>query len=335
MSDGAPGASVRDRRGALLIAAGFVLPLLAALCSGAISGVLPEDVLWLSAARAGLLTLPRHLLLLWLPWGLWVAVKHRHWFGGVALALGLGALGVPPYLPEAEGGIVVVAANVQAYSDVVTDLEVALAELETDVVLTIEKRGEKIEGMKRVADNYDRDLPRTSHGMAVFCRRGVLCAAEITEEFGQLPSCGMPMALVRAQASVCIVGIHSPPPAPTCADGLVPYVDEVASHIEDGRVVGTWGPCQDEDPVLVIGDLNYVPNSRVHRTLLDRGLTDTATIHGVWAATWPAGGGWPDLPFFRLDQLLVGDPIDASGLRYERLPDADHKAVRARITLAD
>lgn len=335
MSDGAPGASVRDRRGTLLSAAGFVLPLLAALCTGALAGVLPEDVLWLSAVRAGMLTLPRYLLLVWVPWSVWVLVEHRHWFGGVALALGLGALGVPPVLPEADDGIVVAAANVQAYSDVVTELEEALAELDADVLITIEKRGEKVPGMTRVADNYDRDLPKTSHGSAAFCRRGMFCTAEVTEEFGKLPACGMPIVLVRAQASLCVVGIHAPPPAPVCSKGLDPYVDEVASHIDDGRVNATWGPCQEDDPVVVIGDLNFVPNSRVHRRLLARGLDDAAAIHGVWGATWPAGGGWPNVPFFRLDQVLAGDPLEVSGIRYERLPDADHKAIRARISAAD
>lgn len=335
MSDGAPGASVRDRRTTLIAAAGFILPLLGALCSGATSGVFPEDVLYLSAARSVMLTLPRYLLLIWIPWSLWVLIKHRHWFGGVALALGLGAMGLPAWLPDGEGGLVVVGANVQAYSDVVTELEQALADLDADVVITMEQRGERIPGMARVADNYDRDLPKTSHGTAVYCRKGILCRAEVTEEFGAIPGCVMPIALVRAQASVCVVGIHAPPPAPVCADGLRPYVREITSHLAEGRVSEDWGPCSEGDPVLVVGDLNYVPNSRVHRELLATGLSDPASTHGVWAATWPAGGGWPDLPFFRLDQFLVSDALSVDGLRYVRLPDADHKAVRGRVHVTD
>ena len=314
--------------------AGFWLPLLALLCSGGVAGLLPEDALWWSSARATLLALPRWLLLLYVPWGLYWAWKEKLWIcGGVALAAAAAA-GLPPLWPENEDDLLVVVANVQAYSDQVKPLEEALAAQGADLVITVEKRGERIEGMSRVADNYDRDLPRISHGSAVFCKKGRFCTAEITEEFGALPGCGMPIALARVEAAVCVVGLHSPPPAPVCADGLGPYVDEVARHIDEGRILGDWGPCQDGDPALVMGDLNYVPGSRVHRTLLDRGLTDETRWHGIWAATWPAGGGWPNLPFYRLDQVLAGE-VEVSSIRYVRLPDADHKAVRARITTRD
>lgn len=311
--------------------AGFLLPLLAMLCAGGGAGVLPEDVLWLSAARSVLLTVPRWLVLCWVPWGVYWGWKDgRKGFYLWALGAFLVA-GVPPLPMDSGEGIVVVAANVQAYSDEVSPLEDALAALDADVVITIEKRGERIEGMGRVADNYDRELPRSSHGSAVFCRKGRLCTAEITEEFGVVPGCGMPIAVVRFESALCVVGMHAPPPAPVCSDGLTPYVDEVVSHVRsDGRVDGDWGPCRDGDPLLVMGDLNYVPGSRVHRSLVDAGLRDETRWHGIWASTWPAGGGWPKLPFFRLDQILAGD-VDVSGVRYVSLPDADHRAVRLRV----
>lgn len=310
--------------------AGFFLPLIAILGSGGLAGVLPEDVLWLSAVRSVLLTLPRWLVLAWVPWGAWWAWKDKRWLCGAWALASLLAAGIPPWLPGDDEALLLVAANVQAYSDEVKPLEEALGKLEADVIITVEKRGAKIAGMKRVADNYERDLPRTSHGSAVFCKKGHLCRAEITEEYGRLPGCGMPIALVRVNAAMCVVGLHAPPPAPVCAAGLVPYTEEVASHIEDGRIAEDWGPCQESDPVVVMGDLNYVPASRVHRLLRERGLSDEAAIHGIWASSWPAGGGWPNFPFFRLDQVLAGE-VEVSGIRFFRLPDADHRAVSARV----
>ncbi|HJN77430.1 MAG TPA: endonuclease/exonuclease/phosphatase family protein [Myxococcota bacterium] len=312
--------------------AGFSLPLLAMLCSGGIAALLSEDALWWSAARSVLLTLPRWLVLAWVPWALYWAWRDRRKVYVAWAVFALLAAGVPPLGPDDEEALLVVVANVQAYSEADRPLEDALGELNADVVVTVEKRGERVPGMQRVADNYDRDLPRDSHGSAVFCRKELFCQGEITEEFGDLPGCGMPIALVRVEAAICIVGMHAPPPLPTCSEGISPYVSEVVEHVDEGRIAGDWGPCVDQDPVLVMGDMNYVPGSRVHRSLTDTGLVDETRWFGIWGSTWPAGGGWPNAPFFRLDQVLAGE-VDISAIRYLRLPEADHRAVRARVKL--
>ena len=327
-----------EKRRSALAAAGFLLPALAALCSGALAQPLPIDTIAGSAAAAVLLSLPRWFLGLWIPWGLVRAWRQRSALPLLATVAGVIAVGLPPWMPEEEDGLLVVAANVQAYSDVLDPLEQALAELEADLVVTIEMREPgvpgKVEGMVNTGDNYQRELPRISHGTAVFCRRGLLCQTEITEEIGA-SGCTMPMSLTRVEGRMCVVGIHAPPPAPKCALGLQPYVDEVTVHLDEGRIVGPWGPCEDGDPALVIGDLNFVPGSRIHRQMLDRGMQDALAWHGLWANSWPAGGGWPDFPFFRLDQFFVGEPLEAHSMRLFDLPDADHKAVRGRVTLRD
>ena len=61
-------------------------------------------------------------------------------------------------------------------------------------------------------------------------------------------------------------------------------------------------------------------------TLLHRGLRDRLLSWGVWAASWPAGGGWPNLPFFQLDHLLVG-PVEIPRVQQVRVPGSDHIAL--------
>jgi len=313
--------------------AGFFVLLFGLLCAGGAAAVCPEDVLWVSALRAVLLSLPRAAMLLFVVWGLWFWRRSANKMGGV---VALGALllsGIPPLWPESSEGLLLVSANVQAYAEEQEELERALGELGADVLITHEKRGERIPGMARVADNYEKDLPKPSHGEAVYCARGRFCVAEITEEYGA-DGCAMPVALVRVEASMCVVGIHAPPPIPICSSGMTPYLEEVASHLADGRMAREWGPCKKDDPVVVTGDLNYVPGSRAWRKLIDTGLRDPAVIQGIWANSWPAGGGWPMAPFFRLDHILVGD-LNAHSLRYFMLPGADHRALRIRVELRD
>ncbi|MED5374315.1 MAG: endonuclease/exonuclease/phosphatase family protein [Myxococcota bacterium] len=313
--------------------AGFFVLLIGLLCSGGLAGLCPEDVLWLSALRAVLLSLPRPMMFLFVLWGIWFWRRTRSRGGLVVAGVALLLAGIPPLWPAPREGLLLVSANVQAYADESEALEQSLGALGADIVLTHEQRGERIPGMSRVADNYDRGLPKPSHGEAVYCARHLFCDAEITEEYGA-PGCGMPVALARVEASLCVIGIHAPPPIPICSSGMGPYLETVGSHIEGGRMASDWGPCKADDPVVVAGDLNYVPGSRAWRGLVDRGLEDPVAWQGVWANSWPAGGGWPMAPFFRLDHLLAGD-VRVRGVRYLRLPGADHRAIRARIQMED
>lgn len=307
------------------------LPLLCILLCMLFASACPEQLVWSSAAKAVLLTLPRWLVLLWVPWGLWAAWNRSP--GGLPVAaVAVVASGWPTPADDEGLGLQFIVANVQAYSDEPEVLEAAIAGMGPDIVIAIEQRVRKLKGMDRVAHNYDRDLPRPSHGTAVFCRKGLLCSAEVTGEIGP-EDCSMPLTLVQVEAQLCVVGIHAPPPAPICGNGLQPYVEHVAHHVDDGRVSREFGPCAVGDPVLVAGDLNQVPGSRAWRTLVDTGLEDQLAWHGIWAASWPNGGGWPKMPFFRLDQVLAG-PMDVGPVDLVDLPGADHRALRFRVSSA-
>ncbi len=302
-------------------------PLLGLLCTG-LALTMPEDRVWPHAAQAVLLSLPRWLLLLWPLGALGLVFRDRIYVVPGLLALaGLGLAGVPSW-PVTGPGRVLVSANVQAFAEGGDGLEEALGALEADVLFTLERRAHAVEGMVRVADNYARPLDRDSHGTAVFCRVGLPCEALVTEEFGSRSSV-MPLALLRLDG-VCMMGVHGPPPAPLDATGLMPYVRRIADALSEGRMARDWGPCQEGDPALVVGDLNAVPGSRAHQLLQGRGLTDHLQSQGVWASTWPAGGGWPNLPVLRLDHLLAGQ-VQVEGVETLRIPGSDHKALRALV----
>lgn len=305
----------------------FLPVLLSGLCL-ALAPLLPETLVLTHAAKALLLTLPRWAMALWLPWGLLLGIRVRALLPS-ALVLGIFGLALAgdPRPPGPGEGWKVLSTNVNAYSDDPDpqNLVAAVSALSADLVIAVERRLLEVPGMVRVADNLDEDLPRESHAITVFCRSSVPCEAEVTPEFGSATS-KMPMALVRLGGAVCVLGVHAPPPVPFDPSGIDPYVAQIASKVREGRLVADWAPCREGDPVAIAGDFNAVPYSTAWRAVRDLGLRPVLQDRGVFAASWPTGGGWPDLPFFQLEHVFEG-ALSVSGARLLRMPGTDHKAI--------
>ena len=223
-----------------------------------------------------------------------------------------------------------VVVNVNAFSDE-TDPERLgreLAAFDADVAIVIEKRALSVPGMLRVADNFDEDLPRISHGSAVFCRNASACPSTVTHEFGS-ESQRMPATLTRLlPLGICLVGAHAPPPVPLDPTGLRPHVRAIADRVQDGLLASDWGPCHAGDGVVLAGDLNAVPQSPV--VALHEAGPGMAAGAGIFGASWPSGGGWPDIPVFHLDHLLVGDARVAD-VRQVHVSATDHVGLAFRV----
>ena len=312
-----------------VIASLLCLPLLLFILGPLLVVVLPHEQVFSAILVAVVLSGWRWAMVFWVFVGFWMGYRHRR-LGLSGLLVVLGFLGMGWPFSGAGEGYLIVSANVQAYASGQEQLEKRLAQERADVVLAIEKRAEEIDGMLRVVDNFDRDLPKPSHGMAFFCREGLECAGWVSPEIG-VDGCSMPVALLRLEQKMCVVGVHVPPPVPICATGVRPYISWLAERIEDGRMTQDEGPCERGDPVLAIGDFNATPGSWAVNRMLAQGLRDPLRHRGIYAATWPAGGGWPNLPFFRLDHVFPG-ALKVTGVQTFRLPQSDHKALRVWAT---
>jgi endonuclease/exonuclease/phosphatase (EEP) superfamily protein YafD len=308
-----------------------------------VANQLPLTSIELWALAAVLWMAPPWLCAAGVVWALVVGLKERMPLLGCGVALVLAAFaGVPLPLrfEDTQGdGLSVFTTNVNAFSpnDTLEDraaLEARLAEEGAHVVLVLEKRPLSLAGYRRAADNFERDLPRISHATAVFCRKDVACEAWVSDEFGSETSV-MPIGLVRVQgplsSPVCLGALHAPPPVPKDWTGHLPHIDAIVSRLADGRLAEAWGPCEAGDPIVLSGDLNAVPRSTGYERLLDAGLSDPLVASGVFAATWPGGGGWPNAPYFQLDHVLVG-AASVSGLRMETIEGADHRALGFSIS---
>ena len=306
-----------------------LLPLVMAVVLRAVGELFPSDEVWGHMAHSiGLSAWP--WLCLFAPaWALLARWRVGHWRWPMWLALSVLPLAGLPFAPDSGEGELVLVANVNAYTAGRTDLAEAMAATGARVVIEVEARARQIPGLVRKAHNFDTQVSRPSHYSAVYCHPDVSCEAAITEEFGA-ENMVMPLAMVRLEGPLCVMGTHGPPPVPFNIAGLMPYMERIADHIVDGRMQRDWTVCREGDPVIVAGDMNAVPGSWATRPFDGRGLSDPMAWHGVFATTWPSGGDWINLPLMQLDHLWVG-AVEVGDERTVRLPGSDHQGILFRI----
>lgn len=296
------------------------------------AGALPSDHIWAQALAATLWSAPPWMAVAWPVWTAVVARLlrcERPWM--LVSLLGLLGTGLPVRCTPAARAVPgpdarrVAVLNVNAFSPErdPTALHTAVDALEADVVVLLERRVDDLPGWARVADDFGGAWPRASHHSAVYARPGTRVEARISPQVGS-PTMAMPVALVwLPDVAVCLLGVHAPPQVPKDASGMGPHIDWLAEHLVEGRVEGL-APCPDGAPAVLAGDFNHVPGSGPLAQLRGRGLEDVLAWTALGSLTWPSGGGWPDLPVFRLDHVLAG-PVRVSRLVRTRVPGSDHQ----------
>jgi endonuclease/exonuclease/phosphatase (EEP) superfamily protein YafD len=309
----------------------LALPGVLAVVAPHVGAALPEDSVASQGLAAVLCMAPAWCCAMWLPWAVLGGWRTGWWGPAAACAvlaaatMGRPVATLPQDGPPPEDAVTVLVVNVNAFSDDPDPVRLGeeIAATGVDVAVVIEKRALEVPGMVRVADNFEDDIPRISHGSAVFCREPAACPSAVTPEFGS-ESQRMPITLTRLPGrGLCLLGAHAPPPVPLNPTGLRPHVEAVAGRIDDGALLEDWGPCLAGDGVVLAGDLNAVPRSPVVALLHAAGLRDALDGAGVFGASWPAGGGWLDLPVFHLDHLLVGR-AQVAEVRQVRVTATDH-----------
>lgn len=270
---------------------------------------MPWEHPWLYPIQTILLTMPIWGGLLMPVWSFFGAKLHKvskihHWVSlmisicACSWALGLWAPN------EHEGTVVadIVVANVNAYAPKDDQLAKRLSLLGVDYVVLLEKRVEEIEGMNRRADDFAQPVKKPSHHTAVFCQQG--CKPWISPQIGS-DTMAMSLAVLPLQNNICMIGVHIPPPTPIDATGMRPYVEYIESAVENGRLLRDWSGCQQNDAVLIAGDLNGISGGWAHTQLINLGLVDAQRHTGVYGATWPSDSDdFIPLSIFRIDHVL-------------------------------
>ena len=258
-------------------------------------------------------------------WAVVARWRAGRWTWAMWVGLAVSPLAGLPFAPDSGEGTPILVANVNAYTVGRAPLARRLADTGAKVVIEVEARARAVPGLLRVAHNFDKSVSRPSHYAAVYCHPSVHCEAAITEEFGAA-NMVMPLALVRIEQTLCLMGTHAPPPVPFNMAGLMPHMERISSAIDGGVMTKDWGPCKRGDPVVVAGDMNAVPSSWATRPFDNKGLSDHMFGHGLFATTWPSGGDWLNFPLMQLDHLWVGK-AEVGDVHLVRLPGSDHQGL--------
>ncbi|GAA1758986.1 endonuclease/exonuclease/phosphatase family protein [Streptomonospora arabica] len=132
----------------------------------------------------------------------------------------------------------------------------------------------------------------------------------------------MPRArvLVPGAPPVEVVSTHPMPPA---GSGAVAGWRDSLRELPDARPGGGLR--------VLAGDFNATLDHAELRALLDTGYTDAADASGDgWRATWPSDGS---LPGTTIDHILVDRRVEVRRTSVHTLPDTDHRAVLAELSL--
>lgn len=87
-----------------------------------------------------------------------------------------------------------------------------------------------------------------------------------------------------------------------------------------------------DGPLVIIGDLNAVPDHAPFRELEGLGLRDSASVAGTgWQPTYPAGRVLPTV--LPIDHVLIGPGVSATATRTFQVTGADHRGLVADLSL--
>jgi endonuclease/exonuclease/phosphatase (EEP) superfamily protein YafD len=232
----------------------------------------------------------------------------------------------------------VAAANLAYNNSNVADATRVIDKLDAQVLVILEWTGTNI-GSELLSDSSWQavlDEPRRSaHGVLVLVRRPLEATAALVPAPVEGP-CPIPVATVRLRLGsewVGLLGIHAPPPIPTCMETNAPTLSALAELVEDGRLAEDLGTARRGDRLVMAGDFNALPRSPGMTRIRASGLVDTySDRHWRPTGTWTSAN-WI-LHLIRIDYVLASRDLPVVGSWAVDLPGSDHRAVVADLDLS-
>lgn len=220
--------------------------------------------------------------------------------------------------------------NLNHRNDQVGQTTDRLLEAEADVLIFLEWTGKNADTALLMKGGYRPilDRPRTgTHGIAIYARSGIQGLAELVEAPVSSP-CMLPVGVARLDLdgiTFCLIGVHAPPPVPSCKGANLPTLEAMADWFAKGRLVADLGPARKGDKVILAGDFNAMPSGRGISRLSESGLADVLGRGWFLKPTWSPSSWIPSL--IRIDYLLVGRAFGASESYTLNIKGSDHRAV--------
>jgi endonuclease/exonuclease/phosphatase (EEP) superfamily protein YafD len=214
-------------------------------------------------------------------------------------------------------------------------LAAALADLGADLILVLEWTGRNADLDPFLTGGFELRAASPRAGTGGSC---VLAKSDIEATFEVVASpvagpCAMPLTTARIRWGsgwLSLIGVHAPPPIAACGASNARFLAALTSWFADGRLTASAGTARAGDPVVLMGDLNAHPWSRLVVDLRKAGLTDAFGL-GVAppSFTWRPVAWLPHLA--RIDYILLGAGLRADAAHVLDIPGSDHRLVLADV----
>lgn len=242
----------------------------------------------------------------------------------------------------------IASANIDFRNDQPEALRQRLGELKADVLVLLEwiprtLPENSLPGMTTVLAEVGR-----KHGISVHISERLVRQSQCRIFYTRIPEnqkCRLPMGFCRLRIGaqyLVILGVHIPPPhLADCQAFTDSTLAELAGLVTAGKLNQPFEMALPGEPVIILGDLNAHPLNPFIRQFEKIGMVNAiGRFARGWNPTWPARlpfftvlHGVPFIPVFRIDHILVAEPIPIKRAWRFRIPGSDHWGVACDLMM--
>jgi endonuclease/exonuclease/phosphatase (EEP) superfamily protein YafD len=212
-----------------------------------------------------------------------------------------------------------------------TEVSKSLIKTDFDILVILEWQGKNLDLKKLDNAGYKVFLnqPRKgTHGVCIVGKNSWNLQTSLIPS-PVLGPCPMPIATARFKLNnqnITLLGVHVPPPVPTCKETTIPTIQKICSWIEKGVLKQNIGIGKKGDTVIIAGDLNMYPCHPQMNCFKEAGLQDIFE-EGSWRfrPTWSPKGLFPAI--IRLDYIFSSSIFAVSDSYSFTVPGSDHRGV--------
>ncbi len=212
-----------------------------------------------------------------------------------------------------------------------------VADIDADIAVLLEYSGENFNKQQTHSLGYrfiDSKAKNSPFGIALIAKSHIRGEFRVMPELGE-SACPFPSIAGRLDYNgfeFSLLGIHVPPPVPTCEFATSSTILDYADIIKDGKLKMDIGPAKKGGLVVVAGDLNVFPFDESLNAIKAAGMVDSYA-----AANWRPGPTWSPFSFTpavaRIDYIFASKYITIADSFTVTIPGSDHRGVVTDVVI--
>jgi hypothetical protein len=239
--------------------------------------------------------------------------------------------------PKGKNVLRIVAANINFQNPNRTQTTKLLAELDADILIILEYTGYNIDLSIFENNGYKTILEKpinSPHGICTITKSGIEVEGLLIKIPYKSP-CQMPLTTMRLKKdnhNISILGVHIPPPVPSCKFKTAPTIKEIATYVANGRLVKELGISKKDDLLILAGDFNIFWFHPAILQLKRTGLIDGySSLHFIPGTTWSPFSWFPQC--VGLDYIFCSKQFQVVNSYIIKINGSDHSCVITDISL--